>query len=224
MIGRIQRMEDILLLAEEAGFLPFFACGTGVSVEELCAPALWFTEEEGPWEWKGPIARTGRCAYGKFFGGKAGFVSRAWLPDFCNFRRDGYDFDARCDEGLAPHQDAYVYQTVADAGELLSKRLKQLCGFKKDQNTGFDTIVTRLQMQTYLCIADFIYERDRHGKPYGWGVALYSTPEAQFGCELVSSAYRRPPEESRTRIEAHLRTVCGLSKEQADRLIGLLKH
>ena len=95
--------EDIAALAEEWGFLPFFAGEIpGFSVEECCPPELWFSEEaDGPWEWKGPVARSGRCVYGKFFGGRAGFISREWLPDFANFRRDGYDFDARYDDGLA---------------------------------------------------------------------------------------------------------------------------
>ena len=83
--------EDIAALTEEWGFLPFFAGEIpGFSVEECCPPELWFSEEEdGPWEWKGPVARSGRCVYGKFFGGRAGFISREWLPDFANFRRDG---------------------------------------------------------------------------------------------------------------------------------------
>lgn len=82
--------EDIAALTEEWGFLPFFAGEIpGFSVEECCPPELWFSEEEdGPWEWKGPVARSGRCVYGKFFGGRAGFISREWLPDFANFRRD----------------------------------------------------------------------------------------------------------------------------------------
>ena len=29
------------------------------------------------------------------FGKKAGFISLKLWPDFCNYRRDGYDFDAR---------------------------------------------------------------------------------------------------------------------------------
>lgn len=63
----------------------------GFSVEEMCAPAYWFAEDrDGPWEWKGPAAQTKRCAYGKL-SGKAGFVSREWLPELVNFRRDGYD-------------------------------------------------------------------------------------------------------------------------------------
>lgn len=109
--------EDIAALTEEWGFLPFFAGEIpGFSVEECCPPELWFSEEEdGPWEWKGPVARSGRCVYGKFFGGRAGFISREWLPDFANFRRDGYDFDARYDDGLASSKDKTVYDTVAGA-------------------------------------------------------------------------------------------------------------
>lgn len=86
--------EDIAALTEEWGFLPFFAGEIpGFSVEECCPPELWFSEDaDGPWEWKGPVARSGRCVYGKFFGGRAGFISREWLPDFANYRRDGYDF------------------------------------------------------------------------------------------------------------------------------------
>ena len=30
-------------------------------------------------------------------------------------------------------------------------------------------------------IADFEYNIDRHGNPYGWGVARYTTPEALYG-------------------------------------------
>ena len=33
---------------------------------------------------------------------------------------------------------------------------------------------TRLQMQSYVCIADFVYMQDKYGRPYGWGVAAVS--------------------------------------------------
>ena len=144
--------EDIAALTEEWGFLPFFAGEIpGFSVEECCPPELWFSEEaDGPWEWKGPVARSGRCVYGKFFSGRAGFISREWLPDFANFRRNGYDFDARYDDGLASRKDKTVYDTVAEHGALLSKELKRLCNYGKGGNTGFDTVITRLQMR--LCL------------------------------------------------------------------------
>jgi len=40
----------------------------GFSIEELCPPELWFADDvDGPWEWKGPVARSGKCLYGKLF-------------------------------------------------------------------------------------------------------------------------------------------------------------
>ena len=79
---------DLERLALRLGFLPFFRCGVaGFSVEEHTPREYWFTDEEGAWEWKGPVIREGHCAYGKFFNRKAGFVSRAWLADWANYRR-----------------------------------------------------------------------------------------------------------------------------------------
>lgn len=218
----LRRPEDMTELVEEIGFLPFFAnriCG--FSVEECCPGELWFSKDtDGPWEWKGPVARSGRCVYGKFFGGKAGFVSRQWLPDFCNFRRDGYDFDARYDDGLASRKDKSVFDAVAAHGALLSKELKNLCDYRKGGNRGFDTVITRLQMQTYVAIADFVYMKDRFEKVYGWGVGKYSTPEAMFGYDYVTGAYCREPGESKNRILGHLKTLLPEASEQEiERLI-----
>lgn len=205
----LRSAEDIIELTTETGFLPLFAGDIpGFSVEDCCPPELWFSDEaDGPWEWKGPIARSGTCVYGKFFGGKAGFVSREWLPDFVNLRRDGYDFDARYDDGLVSRKDKDVYDTVAEHGAILSRELKCLRNYRKGGNTGFDTVITRLQMQTYITIGDFVYLQDKFGRPYGWGVAEYTTPEAQLGYDFITSAYRRKPEESKERILAHLRGV-----------------
>ena len=215
--------EDIIALTEEWGFLPFFAGDIpGFSVEERCLPELWFSEEaDGPWEWKGPAARSGRCVYGKFFGGRAGFISREWFPDFANFRRNGYDFDARYEDGLASRKDKAVYDTVAEHGALLTKELKRLCDYRKGGNTGFDTVITRLQMQTYLTVCDFVYMQDKYGKPYGWGVAKYTTPEALFGYDFVTSAYRKAPAESGADILDHLKSI--LPDANKAQLLKLMK-
>lgn len=215
--------QDIVELVKAIGFLPFFECGIpGFSVEACCAPGLWFSEDQdGPWEWKGPVARSGACIYGKVFGGRAGFVSAGWLPDFANLRRDGYDFDARYDDGLASAKDKGVYEALCGRGAMNTKELKAACHYRKGQNKGFETVITRLQMQTYVCVADFVYLRDQHGEPYGWGVAQYSTPEALFGTDYVTSAYDRPPQASRERILSHLANVLeDVPAERIDRLIG----
>ena len=147
-IDTLRSPEDMIALTEEWAFLPFFEEEIpGFSVEECCSPELWFSEEaDGPWEWKGPVTQSGCCVYGKFFGGRAGLVSREWFPDFANFRRDGYDFDARYEDGLASRKDKTVYDTVEEHGALLTKELKRLCDYRKGGNIGFDTVITRLQM------------------------------------------------------------------------------
>lgn len=220
---QIRSESDVIQLVEDVGFLPFFANQIpGFSLEECCPRELWFAEGiDGPWEWKGPIIRSGRCVYGKFYAGKAGFVSRAWFPDFANFRRDGYDFDARYDDGLASRKDKGIFDTVAEHGTLLSKELKNICNYRKGGNKGFDTAITRLQMQTYISIADFVYMKNKHGQTYGWGVAKYSTPEAQFGYDFITSAYHREPEASKERILAHLKTI--LPETDTKLLLRLMK-
>lgn len=215
--------EDVVALTEELGFLPFFAGEIpGLSVEDCCPPELWFSENaDGPWEWKGPAARSGQCVYGKFFGGRAGFISKEWFPDFANFRRDGYDFDERYEDGLASRKDKDVLKQVSEHGALLSKDLKRLCNYRKGGNKGFDTVITRLQMQTYVTIGDFVYMQDQFGRTYGWGVAQYTTPEAQFGDDFVTSAYRKDPAESKTDILAHLKSI--LPDTDETQLLKLMK-
>lgn len=223
LLPQVHSAGDVIRLVGHTGFLPFFANHIpGFSVEECCPRELWFAEGvDGPWEWKGPIARSGHCVYGKFFGNKAGFVSREWFPDFANFRRDGYDFDARYDEGLASRKDKAVFDAVSEHGALLSKELKTLCNYRKGGNKGFDTVITRRQMQTYISIADFVYMKDRFGQTYGWGVAKYSTPEEQFGYDLAASAYQREPAESKERIAAHLKAV--LPDVEIEKILKLIK-
>ncbi len=205
----IRSAQDMAELVERWGFLPFFANDVkGFSIEEHCPGELWFSNEtDGPWEWKAPAMKLCGGMYGKLFAGKAGYVSRAWLADLANFRRDGYDFDSRMDEGIAPEKDCYVYTTILGEGRVTSRRLKQLCNFNKNGNKGFETVMTRLQMQTYICVSDFVYDRDKFGRPYGWGVAEYTAAESLLGDDALRSAYRRKPEKSYELIFEHLRKL-----------------
>lgn len=214
--------EVIRETVEALGFLPFFRNEIpGFSIEEHTPPALWFGDRPGPWEWKGPVASSESCVYGKFFRGRAGFVSRDWFPIFSNYRRDGYDFDARYDDGLASHRDKAVYDALAERGALLSKDLKRLAGYGKDGEKGFDGLITRLQMQTYVIIGDFSYAVDRYGREYGWGIARYTTPEARFGADWLEQAYREDPKASRERVCARLGELFPTATEkQLRRLLG----
>ncbi|MDO4543348.1 MAG: hypothetical protein Q4C01_02240 [Clostridia bacterium] len=218
----ISSKEDLKELVDELGFLPFFKNEiAGFSIEERILPRLWFSDtEDGPWEWKGEVICETGCAYGKLFCGKAGFVSAKWYPDFANYRRDGYDFDARCEDGLVPYSDKLVYEIIAGRDSLLSKEVKRLGGFSKRGKSGFDSIIARLQMLCYVTTADFEYQRDRHGKPYGWGVARYATPENHFKEPFCNAVYQRSPQESKQRILKHLSTILpNATENERERLL-----
>ena len=218
----IRTKADVIGLIDKWGFLPFFKNEMpGFSIEELIEPSLWFTENEGPWEWKGPVIRETGCAYGKFFRNKAVFISRKWINDFCNYRRDGYDHDARYDDGLASYTERILCRTLENNPPLLSKDLKEQSGFGDDGYKGFDKSITRLQMQGYVTTCDFEYMKDKHGNPYGWGVARYSTFEQIFGDDFAQKVYNCDPKESYQRMFDHLkRTFPTADDKTIKKLLG----
>lgn len=213
----VRTMEDLAAAVERFGIVPLFRNAIpGFSVEEHTAPEAWFPEDrEGVWDWKGPVIRGTGCAYGKFFERKAAFVSRAWFPDLANYRRDGYDFDARFDDGLASWADRTLFELVDGSAPVVSRRLKELGGYGKNGRRGFDTSMNRLQAQCYVTITDFVYAMDRYGRPYGWGTAVYSTPERAMGSDFTDRVYAREPEESYESVLAHLLTLCPDAGEEA---------
>jgi hypothetical protein len=213
----IRTRQDLVDAVREFGFLPYFANEIpGFSIEEHCDPKIWFTDEPGVWEWKGPVISDGDCVYGKFFAKKAAFISNKWFCDFANYRRDGYDFDARFEDHLATYNEKYLYDLVAAHHSILSKELKIVGGYAKPKDKGkdswqprkgFDTLITKLQMQCYVITSDFEYETDKNGKPYGWGIARYATPEEYLGRKFINNVYKRDPEESKKRIIRHMKKL-----------------
>ncbi|MBQ9483813.1 MAG: hypothetical protein IJU82_06440 [Ruminiclostridium sp.] len=220
----IKTKDDLKKAIEKYGFLPFFANDIeGFSIEENISPECWWTSDSGrwdAWEWKGPVIREMGCAYGKFFGGKAAYISREWFSELANYRRDGYDFDARYDDGLVKHSDKVLYDLLDENAPIISKTLKKLGNYRKDGVKGFDSAITRLQSQCYVVISDFVYMHDKNGDRCGWGVAEYSTPERFMGKDFTDNVYRREPEESYALIFAHLRKILpAVSDEQIRRFL-----
>ena len=209
MIGSMQALIDAI---DEMGFVPFFTNEIkGFSVEEHIAPGCWYGDGDNgfwpAWEWKGPVIQRMKCAYGKFLKGKAMYISPRCFPDFPNYRRDGYDFDARYDDGLASFQDKELFELLDANAPIMSKQLKQLGNYGKNGRKGFDTIITRLQKQGYVVISDFRYSTDGFGNTYGWGVAEYSTPERLLGRKFSDAVYQRSPEESYARVLRQLKRI-----------------
>ena len=127
----VRTKQDLIAAVREYGILPYFATSIpGFSLEEHCSPWVLFNDtEENTWEWKGPVIRETGCAYGKFFEKKAAYVRRDLFLDLANYRRDGYDFDARYDDGLAKFQDKQLYDLIDENAHVLSKVLRQSGGY-----------------------------------------------------------------------------------------------
>ena len=199
----IASMDDLIEVIDELGFVPFFENEIeGFSIEEHIARECWFYGDDpwDAWEWKGPVIRKMHCAYGKFLRNKAMYISPKWFPDFANFRRDGYDFDARFEDGLASFDDKDLYELLAANSPILSKPLKKLGDYRKGGRKGFDSTITRLQKQCYVVISDFQHAKDKFGNEYGWGIAEYSTPEQFLGKRFTDKVYKRTPEQSYERV------------------------
>ncbi len=213
----LHRPEELEALVLELGFLPLFAGKIpGFSVEERTVARDWWSEDplRDPWLWREILAQGGNVVYGKFFGGRAGFVSPRWLPRFANWRRDGYDFDALWEDGKASHRAKKVMDLFGDGQELFSFEIRRQAGFGKEGEKNFEGTVTGLMMQTYLVIRAFRQRRNRFGEPYGWPIAVYTRPEELWGYEAVSAAYEEAPEESREAIIEHLSTLFPVATEK----------
>jgi hypothetical protein len=202
-LRQITTARELTALVNEIGFIPLFKGGVeGFSVEELTPGGVWYEGGDGdPWSWREELAAEGIVAYAKLFRGRAGFVSMEMYPHLANFRREGYDFDARLDEGLVRDAERRLYELVAGGTYLASDLRKAFAG------KGFETALTALQMRTYITITGFERRKDRHGMPYGWSICCYSTSERAYGAERCTGAYDMEPRESFEMLEKRLHEV-----------------
>ena len=210
----IHNSVELMELIDRIGFLPLLDSGIrGFSAEDMVdEDCRYVVLDDGGWDWplwkwKGEVITEGGHVYGKFFAGKAGFISRAWWPDFCNYRRSKHPTP---EEGSI---EEAILLTLAEHGRLITRELRALCGFDGPKmRSRFDGFVTRLQMATRIVTEDFVYPTDRHGNEYGWGWSLLTTPEQLYGRDLCHCS--RSPEESFDRICRHLQTICPEATEK----------
>lgn len=212
---------ELIDYINETGFLPLLNMGIpGWSAEDVMDEDCQYTRlPDGGWEWplwqwKGSILQESGCAYGKFFDRKAAFVSRDWWPDFCNYRRSVFPLPE------AGSVEEGILDILRAEGSLITRQLRAACGFTgPNMREKFDSYITRLEMGGYIVTEDFIYPTDRHGREYGWGWSLLTTPEALFGREACHPGCT--PQESRERLLCQLRKI--LPDASARQLDSLLK-
>ena len=212
---------QLMELIQQIGFLPLLDSGiTGYSADALVEDdCRYVILPDGGWDWplwkwKGPIVTDGNCVYGKFFAGKAGFISMEWWPDFCNYRRH---------ERPAPSEGSIeeaILQTLHEQGSMITRELRAACGFNGPKmRSRFDGYITRLQMACRIVTEDFVYPLDKHNNEYGWGWALLNIPEILLGKEACRC--QRTPQESFERLFAHLKAMVPQATEK--QIIKLLQ-
>ena len=211
----------LMAYIQEVGFLPLLDGGVrGFSAEEVVTDdCRYVVFPDGGWDWplwkwKGPVVTDGNCVYGKFFAGKAGFISYDWWPDFCNYRRSKHPVPS---EGSI---EETVLLTLQEQGPLITRELRAACGFNGPKmRSRFDGYVTRLQMGCYIVTQDFVYPTDKHGREYGWGWSLLTTPEALLGRESCTSPHT--PQESYNLLANHFRKILPeATDKQIQKLLG----
>ncbi len=221
---RIRSWHELISYVNEVGFLPLFANDVpGFSAEEHVSDLYWWSgdTEQDPWEWRELIARSKEVAYGKFFEQKSGFISLEWFSVFANYRRDGYDFDARWDDELAPIRHKKIMDNFEIRNEWIGADLKKASGFGKNGEKNFPGMISALQMETYLVIKDFRYKVNKHGGTYGMPVCVYSKPEDVWGREMFTTAYKEDPHISGERIKSHLSHLWpAMTSRQLARILG----
>ncbi len=221
---RVRTWQELIAYIDEVGFLPLFANEVpGFSVEEHVSPDYWWTgiEEEDPWEWRVLMARSGQVAYGKFFEQKSGFVSLKWFPVFANYRRDGYDFDARWEDELANYRQKKIMDQFEVQEEWIGMTLRKAAGFGKGGEKNFSGMISALQMETYLVIKDFRRKVNKRGGEYGMPVSVYRKPEDLWGRDMVTAAYKEDPAISGQRIREQLAKCWPeMTEKQAEKILG----
>lgn len=215
---KLDSCAELMDYIENIGFLPLLKMGCNWSAEEVVSDDCAYIQlPDGCWEWllwkwKGEIIQESGCAYGKFFDRKAGFISKRWWPDFCNWRRNRY---FKPEEGSIEH---LILQTVKEHGSIITRDLRKACGFTDAGMRGkFDTYITRLEMGGYLVTENFVYPRTRGGEEYGWGRALLTCAETFMGREACQP--HCSPEESYERMVAHFQKLFPHSDENFFRFI-----
>ena len=125
--------------------------------------------------------------------------------------------DARWQDGLANIReknvmDLYISEdangdTVWKTEAILSTDLKKRAGFGKEGAKNYPGIIAGLQMNLYLVITDFRRRRNKSGREYGMSVSVMLPPEAIWGYDTVTAAYREPPHTSWKRIVERVQEV-----------------
>jgi len=179
---RIRTLEQLEETIERIGFLPYAGDEKkSLFTLESMTDNHWFTGlEDDPWEWRRVIAQKGQQAYGKFFAGKAGFVSHACIPAFIAARRDNRSLNEMYMDGLVSREAKRVWDLFDMRVEWTHQDLTRESGLKGRE---FEAAVTELQGLFFLCVPGQSRRINKKGEPYGWPCNDFGRMDVLFPVE-----------------------------------------
>ena len=203
-MGIITSKEDLKAYVEETGFLPLYQNEIpGFSVEELSVSGSFRSGDRrsDPLCWKRQLSGDKDMAYGAFFDGREGYISREWFPVFAAYRRrsHGPDRERVCWDLLS--------QEIRDRG-FITRNSCRILMERLGTGPGPDRILKHLQAGTYLI------------QEYSKKEIHYINPEQRWGRDYVCSCTDRK-EEAWARITGRLLQLHPeLTQRQLLRVLG----
>lgn len=152
-------------------------------------PIVWHTgdAETDPWEWRMRVLEErDDIAYGKFFFGAGGYITKEWYPYFLTVRRQGFAFDEWYHEGKAGLLEKKIYEAIEENGHMALHDLKRECSITKESTGQFDRALTSLQKNLFITMCGRKQKVSSLGKPYGWNSTVFTTVEKFWGEDLTA--------------------------------------
>ncbi|WP_310604149.1 AlkZ-related protein [Anaerosporobacter sp.] len=148
--------------------------------ELIDSPIKWHTgdAETDPWEWRMRVLEErDDIAYSKVFFRTSGYITKDWYPYFYAIRRQGETFEETYENGTISHTAKQVYEIISENGATALHEIKQMGGFKKEDNSAFERAMIELQMRMFVTMSGRMQKRNKQGEGYGWSSTVFTTVE-----------------------------------------------
>ncbi len=169
------------------------------------SPIKWHTgdPQTDPWEWRMRVLEErDDIAYAKVFFRTSGYITKEWYPLFYSVRRKGETFEDAYESGTVSQTAKQIYEIVSGR-EIALHEIKQLGGFRREDNSKFDRALVELQMRMFITMCGRAQKVSQAGMAYGWNSTVFTTAEnfwEKRGIVLPES----DPEESFEKIRAQI--------------------
>lgn len=147
--------------------------------ESIDTPIKWHSgnPETDPWEWRMRVLEErDDIAYSKIFFRTSGYITKEWYPYFYAVRRKGESFEEAYESGTISQMAKRIYDIIS-GGEVAFHEIKQLGGFRREDNSKFERAIVELQMRMFITMCGRTQKINKYGEAYGWNSTVFITTE-----------------------------------------------